>query len=385
MREPMRIAIDAREMSKPEPGGFRSYLIGLMSGLAEIDSTNEYIIYVDRPIDRKSYRLPCGAAVSVVNANRLASDLFLLRLAIVEAKPHVVHFPCNYGLAGLNVPTVVTLHDCIQLCQPGEQRPLRVRMAHAYHARMVAASVRYADAVITVSDYSREEILRRFDIDERLWIVHQGVAVPPEEDRASPIRVPGCPKVPYLLVLASAEPRKNTGVVIDAFRASAAAAEGCALVAVCPRPSATEAVEARLAKPGPDSQVAILTDVSDYELRALYRDALAFVFASLSEGFGLPPLEAMAQGCPVISSSSPPMPEVLGDAAVYFDPLDPADLARRMDLLWHSPAVRASLCRKQEDRVRLFSWAKTAEQTLALYKRTAETSVHSRTAGSRRR
>lgn len=367
----MRIGIDARELSKPQAGGFRSYLAGLLHGFAEVDEENEYILYIDRPLEDAAIRLPRNTRLRIVGSNRLLADWTTLRRAIREDRPDVMHFPCNYGLTGLRVPTVISLLDCICLKKSPSLASAKGRLLTAYSAYMTRQSVPAADVVVTISEYSREQMLRYFPgVRDRAIVTRLAGSVGRGNVENEAVR--GFDQLAdgeYVLLLASIDPRKNAALVFGAFAQTQAAAEGCRLAVVCSHPSAVQMVETELRRNGFSDRAVVLTDVNNTELWWLYRNSLAFVFASLEEGFGLPPLEAMGQGCPVISSDASSMPEVLGDAALYFDPLDAPDLAAKIDRVRRDPVLREALRAQGRERAAGYAWSKTAEQTLNVYYR----------------
>ena len=359
--------IDARELSKGQPGGFRSYLGGLLGGLAEVDGRNEYVLLAERRIP-DGVRLPAKTEVRTVSRNRLIADRFSVRDAALRARPDVAHFPCNYGCFVPGVPTVITLHDCICLDWPASRGSLKHRLLSAYNERMTRQTVPNADRVITISEYSRAKIREHFDLDDRVRVVYQGVSAGAECRNGSGT----VPSGRYVLVLAAPDPRKNVAKVVDAFAKTRARRYGLRLAVVANHPSGIETCAGRAEALGLGESVDVLSGVGDSELRRLYRGASAFIFASLEEGFGLPPLEAMSEGCPVLSSDASVMPEVLGDSALYFDPLDARGLAEKIDSVVGDEGLRESLRAKGLERASIYSWKKTAAATLEVYAELAD-------------
>ncbi len=360
----LSIGIDARELSKPHPGGFRSYVRGLLSGLAEVDPENEYTLYVDRPLDDDALKLPCKCSFVLVSRNRVYADHWDLRRAISSHEPHLVHFPCNYGLCGLGVPVVITLMDCIALNGAFAGASLKSRLLARYMTAMIRRSVPRADAVLTISEYARSEIVRRFEGADRISVAYPGINPGLKALRAKDFRLRL--EVPYVVCLASPDPRKNVASIVRAFSESRLPREGCRLAVVVNHPSAKKMIPDCTAPPG---AVVLLENVSDGELARLYSESIALVFASIDEGFGLPPLEAMAFGCPVISSNAAAMPEVLGDAALYFDPFSVSELVHRLEQVWVDLELREKLRALGTARQQSYSWKRNAEQTLAVYER----------------
>ncbi len=363
----MLVAIDARELTSGRPGGYRSYVAGLLWGFTEVDNTNHYVIYVDSAQLPESVRLPQNSQVKIVPGNRIIQDLVRLRRQISVDSPDLVHFPCNYGLRGLGVPTVITVHDCFFMDEP-LRGDLKRQFLNRYTAFMCRCSLRTAKAVVTVSEYSRAEIIRRLRPTSNIDVIYPACPPALKSDEVEGKSDAG----KYFLFIASTEPRKNSCLVVKAFARSHASRDGCKLCAVCSGRAAARRVAKTAKERGVDGAVKILFNVTDAELRALYRSAAAFVFPSLKEGFGLPPLEAMSNGCPVLASRVTAIPEVLGDAALYFDPADEEDLARKLDQVWQNIDVRAQLIDKGYRQAGKYSWKETASRILALYERTVE-------------
>jgi len=175
----------------------------------------------------------------------------------------------------------------------------------------------------------------------------------------------GCDSV---LGIASAAPRKNTGALVTAYaRLAKALRDKHPLALVCTHAGVREILQAKIALLSLNDHVRLLTGVEDSELVQLYRSAGVFVFPSLEEGFGLPPLEAMACGTPVVASNTSSLPEVLGDAALLVDPTDVEALAGAIEAVLTDPSLADSLRHRGPAHCRQFSWERTAKGTLAVY------------------
>ncbi|MGQ9455053.1 MAG: glycosyltransferase family 4 protein [Armatimonadota bacterium] len=369
---PLKIAIDARELTSNKPGGYRSYVAGLITGLAEVDSANEYILYVDDDTLPESIRLPRKSHVQVVRGNRILLDLLKLPRQIKTDAPDLVHFPCNYGLPGLDIPYLITVHDCFFLEERFALRAFKRQVLNRYTAIMARSSVRQARVVLTVSNYSRNEIVCRLKPFAEVVVIYPGCSPAHMRGGTDAEQIAGTePDKPYVLFFGSVDPRKNSSIVVKAFARTQAARGACKLVSVCA--SAASVVEmVRLAREyGLVSNLETLANVSDSDLRKLYRWAITFIFPSLKEGFGLPLVEAMSHGCPVIASNVTAIPEVLGDAALYFDPRDADDLAQKIDLVWHNKDMREDLARRGLEHSARYNWRSAARGVLSVYERVA--------------
>lgn len=262
-----------------------------------------------------------------------------------------------------NVPLIspgrllVTIHDALHLARP--------EFVHGVHRRLYAramfASVRRRAArVLCVSRFTADEVVRWGGVDpRRIEIVHEGVgtdwfeAVPGDSPHPRP----------YLLFVGNVKPHKNLVRLVEAFDLLSGEHD-LDLVIVGKREgfiTGDRRVAERAARLG--SRVRFTGFVPDADLRRYVRHAVALVFPSLYEGFGLPALEAMASGCPVLASRAASLPEVCGDAALYFDPLRPDDIAAKIRLLLEDGALRRDLQGKGEERARRFTWERCARET----------------------
>lgn len=363
----MRIGIDIREICSTQAGGFRSYLSGMLSGLADAAITYSYVLYSSPGADLARITLPPDSTVVPVNGGRLWRDWVSLRRRVELDQLDVIHFPANYGLVGMRTPSVITLHDCISLGYATRCTSAKSELLRRYSAAMTRLSIPQASVVITVSDYSREQIVRHFGCPEKVIVTHGAARIPAagSDDGAE------AEGQPYLLAFASVDPRKNTAVVIEAFCVSSLPSRNCRLIVVASHPAARQMVQRQAARLGVEGLVEVRTKVDDASLRQLYRNSVAFVFPSLEEGFGLPPLEAMACGTAVLSSDRASMPEVLGDAAIWFDPADTADVAHKLDMIYDDQVLREQFREKALQRAAMFSWQETARGTLYAYERAA--------------
>jgi glycosyltransferase involved in cell wall biosynthesis len=355
------IAIDARKLLD---FGIGTYLRGLVRGLAAIDRETRYVLLGD-PAQRRHARRAAGqlstgrasgrpaircASCGASRAPRaaLGADLF-----------HAPHYVLPYGL---RCPAVVTVHDLIHLRFPEHRTLARDGSTRAAPWARAARAAR----TLTVSETTRRELVERFgDVAARAVVTPNAVderfraAAEPSEHASTLARLDLAPG--YLLFVGNPKPHKNLEALVAArARLEASRGEVLRLVLVGGTPS--------LASDERGSAVRSLGVVEAADLPALYGGALALVVPSLWEGFGLPALEAMACGTPVVAADRGALPEVVGDAALLFDPTDAdafdAALARIVD----DASLRADLARRGPDRAARFTWAETARATLSVYR-----------------
>ena len=262
-------------------------------------------------------------------------------------------------------PLVATLHDANHLALPENYRPGTT----AYYRLVVVPRARRAQALITVSEFSRAELAVHLDLPpERLQIIPQGVderfrPAAPSELAAFRKRLRLPPR--FLLAVGNPKPHKNLGVVTRIAQS-------------LPVPVVL------LAGPGAARELGFPAGTIDFghiaedDLPLLLASAEALLFPSYYEGFGLPALEAMACGCPVIASRAGSLPEVCGEAAVLVDPRAPDEWREAAARICRDPPLRAALAARGIDRAARYSWNACAEKTLAVYRRALESSTGSR-------
>jgi glycosyltransferase involved in cell wall biosynthesis len=252
---------------------------------------------------------------------------------------------------------VVTHHDCIH-----ERFPSLFSNANSIvgSKRKLFAQ---ADAIICVSESSRKDLLHFYDVAEgKTHVVHHGFSPLP-----LPVDVPSSQAGPYLLYVGSRAGYKNFGLLLEAFSHSGLAGD-YRLLAVGGG-SFTPEEKARIASLRLDCSVTVVPKADDATLARAYRDAALFVYPSLYEGFGFPPLEAMSLGCPVLVNQTSSLPEICGDAAYYFDAAgDAGELSQSLTSILAEDRGRGTKRELGERRVRLYDWNRTAHQTLGVYR-----------------
>jgi len=379
----MRIGIDAR-LFGPETGLGR-YTENLIRNLERIDSKNEYVIFLT-PEKFNTYKPSAKNFTCEVAKSRWYSfgeQLEMPRL-INQAKVDLMHFP-HFNVPLLcSVPFVVSIHDLILLDFPTTRAttlgPLLywVKRKIGYPLILRSALAR-AKTVITMANFTKERIKKSFNIPpEKISVIYEGVA---DSIRQTAYDAP--PKKitkPFLLYVGNAYPHKNLEKLVDVFLAlrSSPPYEGGGgggpdyqLVLVGKEDYFYRRLRDYIkAKNDPAAADIILYGFApDAELAILYKKAALYVFPSFMEGFGLPPLEAMAHGLPVVSSNSSCLPEILGSSALYFDPRSKEEMLTAIKKGIGDEALRAELKEAGFKRIQKYSWDKCARETLAIYGR----------------
>jgi glycosyltransferase involved in cell wall biosynthesis len=367
-RHRVRIAIDARKL---HDYGIGTYVRNLLRQLARIDPSSEYVV-LSTPAD--------AALVAQVGANFRAVPVGASPYSIAEQltvpsvlrreRPDVFHTP-HYVLPPLaTCPSVVTIHDCIHLRFP---QYLPSRFAYLYARAFMWSAAHRSARVLTVSEASKRDILEFFSIpDDKVTVVHNAIderfGVPPPEDEVVRVRERYQLHEQYALYVGNIKPHKNLERLIEAFHQLRQ--EGfphLRLLIIGDEISKFAALRRAVHRYKLHKHVRFLGFVPDRTLAVLYRLAAVFVFPSLYEGFGLPPVEAMASGTPVVTSNVSSLPEVVGDAAILIDPYDPAAIAEGMRQVLTDPDLRAELIVRGLARAHQYSWERSVQRIHDIY------------------
>lgn len=325
------VGIDVSPLSQTVAGAYR-YITSL---LPELEATGEVVM--------RRYALP-GASRLMSVVRDVPWYLTVLPRAARRDSLDVLHCPTQRAPTRSSVPLVVTVHDLATLRLPHAFN----RWTRAYSSALLPRIVRNAHRVIAVSEFTASELVSLLDVaPAKIAVVPNGVGSPfrPDGPRAAG---------EYVLAVATVEPRKNLDRLADAFSSGSLPVPELRLV------GAKGWGRVRIG-----GFVKRLGVVADDELAQLYRGAHCFAYVPLYEGFGLPLLEAMASGAPVVASDIPALREVAGPAAVYVDPFDTGSIARG---LHEAGERREELIEAGRKRAQAFSWRRTAEATLQVYR-----------------
>lgn len=368
----MRVAIDARKL---HDFGIGTYIRNLLRYLARLDRESEYVLLVsDADLDVASSLGPNFRTVREPSPNYSIREQWHVPLVLRREHPDVFHAPHYVLPIGVGCRSVVTIHDCIHLMFP---QYLPNRAAYAYAKASLWNATRKADRILTVSDASKRDILRFFDvppdkievvynaIDERFWNRPDGGDVARVRERYQLTSR-------FVLYVGNIKPHKNLVRLIEAFDvARRRGLSDVKLLIIGDEISKHPALRLAVHRLRLHKDVRFLGYVSDEKLAILYRLASLFAFPSLYEGFGLPALEAMASGTPVLTSNVSSLPEVAGDAAVLVDPYDVDAIADGLVRVLSDASLAADLSRKGLLRARDFSWERSVARTRDIYRQVA--------------
>lgn len=364
----MRIAIDARFYG-PVGKGLGRYTARLIEHLEDILPEGDECIVFLRRENFEAYR-PRNPRFRKVLADYpwySFREQFLFPFLLRRYRPDLVHFPHFNVPLPYRRPFVVTIHDLILLRHPTARNTtksvLTYRLKFLAYRLTIGSAVRRARRILTVSRFTERDLVAEYPgAGGKISVAYEGCDLPEvseQTERNGAVR--GIMR-PYFLYVGNAYPHKN----LEAFIPLSKRFPGVRFVLVGREDYFYRRLREAAEREGAEN-IVFAGFVPDAELVGLYRDAAGYVFPSLYEGFGLPPLEAMRLGVPVVSSDRGSLPEILGDAALYFDPDDDESLARQVGRVLEGGDSVAELSRKGKERSARFRWEDMAAATLRAY------------------
>lgn len=382
----MRIGIDARFLTHPQAGGFKTYTENLVNALALIDKANTYVLYLDRlsaeaTLPQKNnftYRVVEGTFP--VLGMSIREQISLLK-HIAQDRIDLMHFPCLTAALKSRCPFVLSLHDTIWLTsRPGslslrEGRSSKRWAMWLYNRWIPRLAAGRARHIITGSHATKADIVSQLGIPlEKISVVHHPTKTVFRPNRSEApleaLRRRYSLGKEFILGIGSADPRKNMVGLVSAYAKLPSEQRSQYQLCIVWTHSFLQGGLLNLVDQlGVHGRVRFLEGVSDEELALLYNAATLFVFPSHYEGFGLPPLEAMACGTPVVAADNSSIPEVVGDAGLLVDSTDFDALATAIERALANAVLRAELSRKGSERAKQFCWERFGKETLKVYER----------------
>lgn len=381
----MRVALDGQPLLTPL-AGVGHYTRQLIHALARVDASHHYYVVAPRPLRALTRRRVPLVEFPEPNVESIIPGWWATMRARVERRrgrspemsrgadpPGDVFHATNhmFPFRLRTARTVLTIHDLTLLLFPEWHPADRLAMM----GRALAPSATRADCIVTPSQFTRNDVLKLLPVKpERVVVIPEGIdptfKPQPAAEVATRLAPLGLRAGDYLLFLGTIEPRKNLARLLQAVEL--AGPKIGPLVLAGGRGWNNATIRDAIARLARDGRVRDLGYVLDDLRPVLQAGARAFVYPSLYEGFGLPPLEAMACGTPVLTSNVSALPEVMGDAALYVDPEDVSALAAALTRLWDDESLRADLRARGLARAQEFSWDRTARLTIDVYRSVLE-------------
>ncbi len=375
----MRVAIDIRRAGD---FGVGTYTRNVVRELARLDRESTFLLIGQKRHWDEVGKLPANFQLMHYEAppGSFATH-FHLPLALTEQRVDVLHMPWFYAPVFVSCPLVITVHDLADIFLTA-RGPEILQAGRRYFA---ARAMRKASRILAVSQAAANDVVRTFGVPEsKVAVVHNAL-----DERFANEPYPAAEETrilerhaangPFVLYAGNIRPHKNLTRLIEAF----AIAKGelrdhpelasLKLLVIGDELAKHADLRRAVVRARVREDVRFLGFVPHTVLRVFYARARAFLFPSLYEGFGLPPLEAMAHGTPVVTSDASSLPEVCGDAAVLVDPEKVFDIAHGIQQVLTDENLRRRLIARGHVRVREFSWAKAAQQVLSVYKAVAGT------------
>ena len=365
----IRIGLNARWLQLPA-GGAREYTLNLIRGLLEIDSENEYVVFHANSAYMGCF--PSAEEVLVNSGNKLWWDYIQLPAAVSRQSIDLFWTPSYVVPFPIRCRSVASVLDLAYFIMPESYQ-----LADVLYMRVaMPGAFRRAAALVAISEHTCRDLVRLFPFTQtkvKVTPIAPSSRFRPSNDQQQVDRVRSKYGLsfPYIFYAGSMSPRKGLPFLLQAFARAKKRFVHHRLVLTGGWKWGKVKIQDLAARFGVGDQVAILGEVPAEDMPLLYEGADLFVYPSLYEGFGLPVLEAMACGCPVVCSNLTSLPEVAGDAALMVNPRDVPSLADAICLALSDPGLRWQLKEQGSARAARFSWRKTAQQTLRVFESVA--------------
>ncbi|GAB4218986.1 MAG: glycosyltransferase family 1 protein [Candidatus Microgenomates bacterium] len=356
----MIIGIDGNEANVEKKVGVSTYTFNLLYYFKKKANKNlQFKIYLrnnplNLPDESKYFQY------KIIKSNFLWSQIFLPIELYKNKEIDVFFSPAHYLPRFCPVPSVVTIHDLSYLYYP--QDFLKKDLFQLKY--WTNYSIKQAKKIIAVSKTTKKDIIKNNHLPEnKVEVVYNGFEKNIKYDKSIDVKFEAANN-PFILYVGTLQPRKNIQTLIKAFEKLKKIYPEFKLIIAGKKGWLYEKIFQLVQNLGLENDVYFTDYVSDLQLMFLYKNAFCFVMPSFYEGFGIPVLEAMSYNCPVISSFSSSLPEIAGEAALYFDPKNEYDLVEKLKLLKENKQLKNELIKKGQKRINEFSWQKCADETL---------------------
>lgn len=368
----MRVGIDGRMFDKYLTSvGVGRYTYNLIQNLVKVDQKNEYVVF-SNAAEKIGKHIPVGPRFKIKNVNLpMFSVRNQLKFSSVLRKEEIDVFHAPYfdaPLAG-GTPFIMTIHDLIHLIFP-QYFNKKVRV---YYQGVVKPAVRKSNKIIADSKSSKEDIVRILGVPEsKVVVIYPGVEEKfrplADSDSAHNLCQRYSLSKEIILFVGNMKPHKNLAGLMEAFaRLRQDDGVDCQLVVIGEKDRHFWQIQAKVQELKLQQEVVFTGLVAEDEMPLFYNAAEVLVLPSLYEGFGLPALEAMACGTPVVCSNTSSLPEVVGDAAILFNPKSIDEMTKAISRLLGDKSLKQKMVKEGLERAKLFSWKKTVQETVEVY------------------
>lgn len=360
----MKIAIDARELTTSTG----RYIERLLHYLQEIDQQHDYLVLL-KPEDIPKWQPtnPRFTVVACPHAEYTFDEQLGFNKQLKSLGIDLVHFGMPQQPIHYRGPKVTTFHDLttLRFNNPSKNWPV-FKLKQQVYKMVIKSAARHSSGVIAISQFTKDDVVRFTSVPaDKVTVTYEAadkITVEIEQiDKLAGER--------FIMYIGRPTPHKNLGRLIEAFALLVKQQPGLKLVLAGKLDSNYARHQKTVEKMGLTKSVIFTDFVNEAQLRWLYENTAAYIFPSLSEGFGLPGLEAMVHGAPVVSSNATCLPEVYGQAAHYFNPLDVGDMAAKINEVLTDQKLRQELIKRGAAQAAKYSWRRMAEQTLEIYKK----------------
>lgn len=379
----MRIGIDARLFGL-EHAGLGRYVMKLVEEILKLDRKNKYVLFLNSThADKFKNKKRVSVVTTDIPIYSLAEQT-ILPFIFAKAKLDLLHVPHFNAPILYQGKLVLTIHDLIKHDSKGPETTTRNQGLYFIkrfgYLTLTNAIARRANHIIVPSNYVKEDVAKRLHVPlEKITVTYEAAAgsikdvVLTDKEKIDMYNKYHLAQ-PFIVYTGSVYPHKNVDILVNAIEKHNQNKEvDLQLALICSRSVFWERLNKKIQEKGLQDWIKLLGFVDDDDVSKLYSLALALVHPSKMEGFGLTGLEAMSVGLPVVSSNASCLPEVYGDAALYFNPNDTDDLVSCLESLIKDQELRSGMSTKGYLQARKYSWQKMAKETLIVYKQISTT------------
>ena len=374
----MRIGIDAR-LYGLEHAGLGRYVMRLVEDVLKLDRKNDYVLFLTKEHAEKfQNRKRVKVVVTNIPIYSFAEQI-ILPFVFVKEKLDLLHVPHFNAPLLYEGKTIITIHDLIKHDSTGPETTTHQTWFYSIkrlgYLTLTNGIAQRADHILVPSNFVKEDVAKRLHVPkDKITVTYEAAAGSikevglTDEEKRKVLRKYHLIQ-PFIVYTGSVYPHKNVDVLVSAIEKHNQRKEvDLQLALICSRSVFWERLNKKITEKNLQSIIKLLGFVEDEDVSKLYSLALALVHPSKMEGFGLTGLEAMSVGLPVISSNASCLPEVYGDAALFFNPNDVDDLVSRLETFIKNPELRSEMSTKGYLQARKYSWQRMAKETLAVYK-----------------